>query len=390
MINMKIVLGFTRFWFLILILLPVYNFQTTNVGAETSDYQNPDFQKGFSFTGWGEAELRDPRAVESLHRLKSTGTEWVLLCVFWFQDNLTSIGIGPAYDYYSVNTTDTISYIDTIHDNGLKVVLKPFLDIKTGDFRTDIVPSAEWFEEYSTFVNFWAEIAEQKAVEMFVVGCELRDTESYTEEWISVINGVKALYSGPLVYSALFNSYQDIEFWGELDYIGVNAYYTLSHSLVPTLNGLKRGWEKYLPELEEFSKTKNKDILFTEIGFRSVDGCNIKPWNWQKKGILDENEQALCYEATFEVFNNISWMKGFYWWNWEAVYTEEDKKNYTPQEKLAEEVLKSWYKDSTPYPLNDKQILWIIIPTCTIVPLASIATILILKKKIRNSPKYTN
>ena len=92
----------------------------------------------------------------------------------------------------------------------------------------------------------------------------------------------------------------------------------------------------------------------------------------------------MCYKAAFEVFNNVSWMKGFYWWNWETNYTIEDKKNYTPQEKLAEEVLKSWYTDSTSYPLKDNQRRWVIIPFCSIAPLLIIAivlTILIRKKK---------
>jgi len=365
------------------LLISLNYFHNSNVKAIDSIYPQPDFQKGFSFIGWGESEFRDERALESLQRLKETGTEWVVLCIFWFQENKSSTEIQPAYDLYSVNTTDVLLFIEIIHDLGLKVVLKPIVDIKTGEWRAYIEPSEEWFEEYSSYISFWAEIAEQKAVELFVVGCELINTESYLDEWLNIIGDVKAFYSGPLVYSATYDSYQNIEFWDELDFIGVNAYYTLTYSTVPTLKELKRGWQKYLTELEDFSFSLTKDIIFTEIGYRSIDGCNIQPWNWQKKGRLDENEQALCYEATFEVFNDISWLKGFYWWNWEAIYTDEDKKNYTPQEKLAEKVLKSWYINSTPYPLKDNQKIWTIILTISISLLISVVvTTIILRKNI--------
>lgn len=342
-------------WLALFLLLPLYCTLQIDGNIHESIYQQPDFQKGFSFIGWGESEFRDERSLESLQRLKSTGTEWVVFCIFWFQETPSSTDIQPAYDLYSVNITDVLSFIDEAHSIGLKVILKPMVDIKTGEWRALIEPSEEWFDEYTNFITFWADIADQKSVESFVIGCELRSTQSYLEEWLDIIGAVKAVYSGPLTYSATYDSYQQIGFWDELDYIGVNAWYTLTYSTVPTLNELKKGWQKYLPELEDFSSSLGKNIIFTELGFRSVDGCNIYPWDWQNKARIDENEQALCYEATFEVFNEISWLKGYYWWNWEAIYTEHDLDNFTPQEKLAEEVLKSWYVNSTPYPLNDNQ-----------------------------------
>jgi len=352
-----------------------------------SIYQQPDFQKGFSFIGWGESEFRDTRALESLQRLKETGTEWVVFCIFWFQENTSSTVIQPAYDLYSVNTTDVLSFIDEAHSIGLKVILKPMVDIRTGEWRALIEPSVEWFDEYTTYITYWADVADQKSVESFVIGCELKSTESYLEEWLDIINEVKAIYSGPLTYSATYDSYQQIEFWDELDFIGVNPYYTLTYSSLPTLNELKKGWQKYLPDLESFSLLWEKDIIFTEIGYRSIDGCNIFPWDWQKDRRVDENEQALCYEATFEVFSEISWLKGYYWWNWEAIYTEVDLDNYTPQEKLAEEVLKSWYVNSTPYPLNDNQKIWsVMINIGVSLVLSGIITLVSLKK--RKKDKY--
>ncbi|MHA1302936.1 MAG: glycoside hydrolase family 113, partial [Candidatus Heimdallarchaeaceae archaeon] len=323
--------------FLLTILLISFNPLFVNLmkgplflNSRASSLLLPSVQKGFSFTPWEEDALNSSQALTSLLELKDTGTEWVVLCFFYFQDNRTATVIEPDYNLYSVNISDVISFIDVIHQQQLKVVLKPMLDLRTGEWRAYIEPSDEWFKAYTDFITFWAEIAQNKSVDLFVIGCELDGTISDTDNWLKTIEAVRALYDGPITYAVNHDRYEQVAFWDYLDYIGIDAYFPLTNSSYPTLSQLKEGWNNYIPSLHDFSILFNKSIIFTEIGYRSINGANKAPWDWQRKGLVDEKEQYLCYEATFETIANLSWIAGLYWWNWEANPVDEDISDYTP------------------------------------------------------------
>ncbi|MEW6006616.1 MAG: hypothetical protein AB1595_00425, partial [bacterium] len=82
-------------------------------------------------------------------------------------------------------------------------------------------------------------------------------------------------------------------------------------------------------------------VLFTEIGFASIDGASIKPWALEDKARVDCDEQALCYEATFQATKERDWVYGMYWWHWEE---KDDPSGFTPFKKVAEKVIADWYK----------------------------------------------
>jgi len=328
----------------------------------------PNIQKAFSLTPWEDNSLKKIETNNSLIELKETGTEWVVLCFWYFQENRTSTVIEPDYNLYSVNISDVISYIDIIHEQDMKVVLKPMLDLRTGEWRAYIEPSDEWFKAYTEFITFWAEIAQNKGVEFFVVGCELDGTISDTDNWIKTINAVREVYKSPITYASNYDIYEQIEFWDYLDYIGINAYFPLSNTTNPTLEQLKQGWSGYIPKLHSFSLQHNRNIIFTEIGYRSLNGANKDPWNWERKGFKDEREQYLCYEATFETIANLSWISGLYWWNWEVNPEDESATGYSPHNKLAEKVLKHWYKGEHLEDLPERDVyVWIITGSVLIV-----------------------
>jgi hypothetical protein len=89
----------------------------------------------------------------SLANAKAAGCEWVAINVWWFQDTATSTVIGPDYTRYSVRPESVKVAVDRCHQLGMKVMLKPMLDIKTGEWRANIVPSAAWFTAYHGFLN---------------------------------------------------------------------------------------------------------------------------------------------------------------------------------------------------------------------------------------------
>lgn len=316
-----------------------------------------DFQKGMSYTAWSyEAYLSD-ESDESLRRMAVAGVEWVAICFWWFQDDIFSTRIYPRPDLYTASNESIIHAIQAAHSLGLKVMLKPMVDTVGLSWRGLIPPSAAWFESYSGFINSYAELAEETGVELYCVGCEFDLTDISESDWRGIVSGVRSRYSGPLTYAAGPASVAAIEWWDALDYVGIDAYYPLSNGTDPTPGELTRSWNAVADVIEGWQARLGKPVIFTEVGYRSADGANRLPWNWQGDLEPDLQEQADCYEAAFSVMWNRTWFKGFFWWNWEtdpeAGGDWDD--GYTPQNKPAEDILADWYSldwDDRAFPIG--------------------------------------
>jgi len=89
----------------------------------------------------------------------------------------------------------------------------------------------------------------------------------------------------------------------------------------------------------------DKPVIFTEIGYRSGNGSSIVPGRHWGQLSVDLQEQADCYEAAFQVLWNKTWFYGFYWWNWETDPNAGGSADagYTPQDKMAQDVVTNWY-----------------------------------------------
>lgn len=306
---------------------------------------SPDFQKGMSYTAWSyEAYLSD-ESDESLRRMAEANVEWVAICFWWFQDDIFSTRIYPRPDLYTASNESIIHAIDTAHSLGLKVMLKPMVDTVGLSWRGLIPPSDAWFESYGGFINSFAELAEETGVELYCVGCEFDFTDISESDWRGIVSGVRSRYSGPLTYAAGPASVAGIEWWDALDYVGIDAYYPLSNGTDPTAGELVRSWNAVADVIEGWQSGLGKPVIFTEVGYRSADGANRLPWNWQGDLEADLREQADCYEAAFSVMWNRSWFNGFFWWNWETDPEAggDGDDGYTPQNKPAEEILADWY-----------------------------------------------
>ncbi len=94
---------------------------------------------------------------------------------------------------------------------------------------TLMTSEADWpsFEAaYTDFVLDYAQIADSLGVELFCIGTEMKRTALEKPEfWKRLVQKVKKVYDGPLVYAANWDSYDKITFWDDLDYIGVDAYF---------------------------------------------------------------------------------------------------------------------------------------------------------------------
>ncbi len=304
--------------------------------------------KGMSYISWDANGLMTENSDASLANTKLIGCTWIGICIFWFQDDVNSTVIGTDYSLYSQTPQSVIHAIDKCHELNMKVMLKPMVDCRDETWRAHINPSEQWFASYRNFMNFWADIAESRNVELFCVGCEMINTTGWSSSWRQVIQDIRSRYTGLLTYAANPDEEKDINWWDELDYIGIDAYYPLTDINDPTPDELKTAWDKTADAIEIWrdSNEPNKQIIFTEVGYRSLDGVNKTPWYKPLPPYnIDIQEQADCYNALLSQCKDRTWLAGIFWWNWEA-YPNAGGLNdpcYTPQNKPAEAVVADYY-----------------------------------------------
>ncbi|OEI81125.1 glycoside hydrolase [Formosa algae] len=244
-------------------------------------------------------------------------------------------------------------YIEKLQKQNIKVMLKPQIWVRHGEFTGHITMTNEdhWNTLESTYANFildYAKLAETAHVDMFCIGTELEQfITARPEFWKSLIVDVKKVYSGKLTYAANWDEFEDTPFWDSLDYIGVNAYFPVSPNKTPSYEDAMAGLKKYKTLVSEFSTTNNKPILFTEFGYRSVDYSGKAPWNSDRAmTTVNLDAQVNCTKALFDTFWAEKWFAGGFVWKWFINHDQsggENDSRFTPQNKPVEQVIKTYY-----------------------------------------------
>lgn len=208
------------------------------------------------------------------------------------------------------------------HGLGLKVMLKPHIDLVRKWWNRPRIGTAfvghpalwdAWFASYRTFIFHYAEIAEAEGVEQLAVGTELVGTTGQVERWRYVVAGVRDRFSGTLTYASLIDGEEmAIRWWDAIDLIGIDVYWPLTEEADPTVEELKGSWVPRIEQMAGLSEAwDGKPILFTEIGYRSLNGGNQNLWApWMLDRPLDLQEQADCYVAAFESVWDEPWSPG--------------------------------------------------------------------------------
>lgn len=244
-------------------------------------------------------------------------------------------------------------YISLLHQNGIKVMLKPQIWIWKGVFTGSLGMETEedWKKleaSYEKFIMTYARLAGESQVEIFCIGTELeRFVKNRPAFWEALIAKVREVYKGKLTYAANWDEYGRSPFWKDLDYIGIDAYFPLCEYRTPTVEQCRAGWQRHKPHIEQLSKEIGKPVLFTEFGYRSTDQTAWKPW------LVDRHDKPVnlegqmnATEAIFEEFWKEDWFAGGYVWKWfidhERSGGAKDNR-FTPQNKPAQEVIEDFY-----------------------------------------------
>lgn len=100
------------------------------VGADISAQTPPDNQRGMSYSSWLSGEYDGLASDRSLANLAATGAEWVALIVTLYQNDINSTTI-TAHPTKTATDADLVHAIQTAHALGLKVMLKPHVDLSS-------------------------------------------------------------------------------------------------------------------------------------------------------------------------------------------------------------------------------------------------------------------
>jgi len=333
---------------------------------------------------WGGQAL-SPGGQAAMGQIAATGANTVTLVPNFFQTDKFSNSVGLRLgdpDNPWDNESDTFEQVRQTILNakalGLEVVLKPHLETENRVWRAELAPTdaKAWFDSYKAMMVEYARVAQEAGAAMLCVGTEMdsmidpakvcSDGKTYTEKWAEIIAAVRAVYSGKVTYAATYWTVKDVGFWDKVDYIGVDAYYPLSTVDDPTVDQMVDAWTKphFNPWIRDtllegksivdyykaLSERYGKKVIFTEVGFRSMDGANKDPGVFGSGGTVDLQEQVDCYTALYKVMENYGgrWLAGSFLWSYYSFANPMEDQgvswtDYTTQHKPANQTITYHY-----------------------------------------------
>jgi hypothetical protein len=290
---------------------------------------------------------------ELIGEVASLGADTVLISANGYQETIASAAIEREMPT-APGDGQWLALFAAARQAGLRIIFMPkilLIDPQDGRWRGQIQPPnwRYWFSEYQSFIVDLARVAQRGGVELFIVGSELVSSETQTEHWQALIRQVRREFDGLLAYSANWDHYSGIQFWNDLDLIGLTSYHNLNPAELPepTVDDLLAAWAPIRTRLLDWQATVGRPLLFTEAGWCSQEGCSIEPWNYFRQSKCTPaalEEQKRCYEAFLRTWDGRLEVAGILWWEWTSGPGGADDYGFTPENKPAEAVLREWFR----------------------------------------------
>jgi hypothetical protein len=295
------------------------------------------FQKGVNYTAEAPYYYDSAGARRMLEALPQYSVNAIALMPYgWSTRGKPEVRLQGEGGWESDEGMEQLSRV--AHAQGMKVMLKPALweayDVEFLSPRD----RTNWFEQYRIFLEHYARLAKRIHADLFCVGGEFVHLTPYDADWRRLIARARELYPGPLVYAANHGTeFETITFWDALDYIGLQEYYSLPDDLAT---------DALVRKVEAVQKKFAKPVLFTEVGFPSLEGANREPWDDNGRRKVSLAAQASCTEAILRAFYKEPWFQGMYWWRLETNGSggPEDA-SHSLWNKPALNVVKRWYEE---------------------------------------------
>ena len=331
--------------------------ETEDILSRTAPAPLP-YLKGFNFTHEGYRIYNgygSRLAQQSVDEMKALGSNAMALVPYSFLRNPNVPATIPVVKYPGSETDEAvIASAFYAKKQGLAVMLKPQIWLGHGQWPGDIKMSsdAEWksfFGDYSYWMAHYALLAELYDLDILCIGTEMTQTTQLRPyDWRFLIHRLRKLYSGSLTYAANWGAeFENSAFWDDLDYIGLNCYYPLSAKDNPTQQELEAGFAVVLSKIDQVWNRFHKPLIFTEIGFPSVDHPWKEPHVDWGSDTFNEADQKRCYEIICKGIQNQPWCKGILWWKFSSHLrqSEGSRTDFSPYHKEAEEVVRNWFRD---------------------------------------------
>ena len=285
-----------------------------------------------------------------VEEIAKTGANAICLSVAANQENAKSSSI--FIDYRKVPSVERmVKLCKLARRKGLRVIFMPIVLLENpgaSEWRGKIEPAQPdaWWEDYENYVLWCADVASKGEADVFMVGSELVLLEDQTKRWRGLIQKVRKSYSGKLSYSANWDHYENIEWWKDLDMVGMTSYYDLVGDKTPSLEVLLENWKPIKTKILDWQKKVGKPIIFTEVGWPSQEGCAKEPWNYYGSTKPDVATQALCFEAFFKAWQDEKTVAGVLVWEWRNQVEQVGGANdisYVPTGKPAMKKIREYF-----------------------------------------------
>lgn len=304
----------------------------------------------------GVSFVAPPRPIErdQMLPIKQIDADWTAIIPYAFSKaGLPEVNFGYEHQWWGEQMEGAAKTIEYSKDLGMKVMLKPHVWVMqqgwAGDFDLDSEEKWQrWEKGYSNYILSYAQLADSMNVEVFCIGTEFRKAVVKRPKfWKMLIQDVREIYSGDVTYAANWDNFHNVDFWAELDYIGIDGYFPLSDAKTPTVNHLVTRWDSVVQVLNQYHIKYEKPILFTEFGYQSIDYATDGHWKYNKDTLsVNLEAQSNAYEALFQALWNKEWFAGGFLWKWHSGHEHiggASCKEFTPQNKPTEVTIKKWY-----------------------------------------------
>lgn len=263
-----------------------------------------------------------------------------------YMKNGSDVKHSNAYQYWGESDVGTREMIRQAKNLGLKVMVKPHLwiipNVFTGELTFEKANRWQsWAASYKKYIFHFAEVAEQEQVDLFCLATEM---ESFwveaPEEFMALIKGVKKRFSGQITYAANWDEYSRFPYWNELDFIGIDAYFPLDK------NNPTKSWAPHKEKIVALADSLEKQVIFTEFGYRSINDPFTKPWESYGEKKANFTSQIKAYEAFFKAWLKDEHIAGGFIWKWfmSDFRSKGNNTTFSPQYKPAEKLLRKYYK----------------------------------------------
>ncbi len=247
-----------------------------------------------------------------LGELAARGASDVLLVIPWHQTDARShdLAARPGHAPTLATVERTIAQA---RRRGLRVGLMPIVRLlhRPGTvWRGQLAPTdrAAWYATYTRLLTALATAGRAHGAAWLVVGSELNSLQADATRWRAIIAGLRPL-GLQLAWSANWDAFDQVPFWGALDLVGVTGYFPLK------INDLAASWAAPRAALRRLRRY-GKPVILTEIGWPARATAAQRPWDDGGPADAEPALQARLWRGFCDAFADAGVVDGLFAWNW--------------------------------------------------------------------------